>query len=277
MSKPANIFRILQLSDLHTGILDFQLGYCLDKRFFGRLNQATMRQRRLTLDRISAFARLQRELEADFTVCTGDLTSIGSEAEFLHCEELLKEVLENAGEAFAFVPGNHDAYVRRNRPALAAAFRRLNGGKIELDMLPAVRRVGAVEFILLNAARPCAIWLSTGELSDAVWEKLDYILSSRESDVKARVLVCHFPMCDHLAKPLSWRTKLMGYERLVEWAKQGRFDAMLTGHVHYPFVHHIGGSQALAVGAGSLTIYQSCAQIDIDTSTGHITARNHFL
>lgn len=277
MSKPANIFRILQLSDLHTGILDFQPGYCLDKRFFGRLNQTTMRHRRLTLDRIPAFARLQRELEADFTICTGDLTSIGSEAEFRHCEELLKEVLEYAGENFAFVPGNHDAYVRQSRPALAEAFRRLNGGKLELDDLPAVRRVGAVEFILLNAARPCAIWLSTGEFSRDVWEKLDYILSCRESDVKSRVLVCHFPVCDHLAKALSWRTKLLDYERLVKWAQQGRFDAMLTGHVHRPFVHRIGESKALAVGAGSLTIHQSCAQIDIDTVTGDITAQNHFL
>lgn len=277
MSKPANIFRILQLSDLHAGILDFQPGYCLDKRFFGRLNQATMRHRHLTLDRIPAFACLQRELEVDFTVCTGDLTSIGSEKEFLHCEKLLKDVLDYAGENFAFVPGNHDAYVRQSKPALASAFRRLNGGRIELDDLPTVRRVGPVEFILLNAARPCAIWLSTGELCGSVWEKLDYILSSRESDVKARVLVCHFPVCDHQGKSLSWRTKLMDYERLVAWAREGRFDAMLTGHVHYPFVHHIGGSQTLAVGAGSLTIYQSCAQIDIDTVTGDITARNIIL
>ena len=274
MSKPANIFRILQLSDLHAGLMDFRPGYCLDKRFFGRLNQTTMRQRRLTLDRIPAFARLQRELEADFTVCTGDLTSIGSEKEFRHCEELLKEVLAYAGENFAFVPGNHDAYVKGNRSALAEAFRRLNGGEFGLDDLPAVRRVGPVEFILLNAARPCAIWLSTGELRADVWEKLDYILSSRASDIKARVLLCHFPVCDHRRLPLNWRTKLVGYERLVEWAHQGRFDAMLTGHVHRPFVHRIGDSQALAVGAGSLTIHQSCAQIDIDTATGTITARN---
>ncbi len=277
MAKPTNIFRILQLSDLHTGILDFKPGYCLDKRFFGRLNQSTMRHRRLTLDRIPAFAKLQRELEADFTICTGDLTSIGSEAEFRHGEELLKEVLDNAGEAFAFVPGNHDAYVRKSRPALEAAFQRLNGGHLRLEELPAVRRVGPVEFILLNAARPCAIWLSTGELSGSAWEKLDYILAKRESDVKARVLVCHFPVCDHHARPLSWRTKLVGYERLVEWARQGRFDAMLTGHVHHPFVHRISGSETLAVGAGSLTIHQSCAQIDIDTSTGAITAQNLIL
>ena len=39
--------------------------------------------------------------------------------------------------------------------ALAEAFRRLNGGGFGLDDLPAVRRVGPVEFILLNAARPC--------------------------------------------------------------------------------------------------------------------------
>ncbi|MBR6471947.1 MAG: metallophosphoesterase [Victivallales bacterium] len=272
MAKPPNIFRILQLSDIHAGILDFHAGYLLDKRFFGRLNQAVMRHRRLTLDRIALFAKLQREREADFTICTGDLTSIGSAREFAHCEELLAEVLDYAGENFAFVPGNHDAYVRQSRPELAEAFQRLNRGRFGLDELPVAFPTGPVEFVLLNAARPCAIWLSTGELSSAAWEKLDYILAQPASTAKARVLVCHFPVCDHQGLPLSWRTKLVGYKRLIAWAEQGRFNAMLTGHVHCPFVQHLGNSSALAIGAGSLTIYQSCAQIDINTQTGEITA-----
>lgn len=273
MAKPANIFRILQLSDIHAGILDFHADYLLDKRFFGRLNQAVMRHRRLTLDRIAVFAKLQREREADFTVCTGDLTSIGSAREFEHCEKLLEEVLDYAGENFAFVPGNHDAYVRGSQKELKEAFWRLNRGRFGVDELPEVFQAGPVEFVLVNAARPCAIWLSTGELSNAAWEKLDYILTKPVSHAKARILVCHFPVCDHLGKPLSWRTKLVGYKRLIAWAEQGRFNAMLTGHVHYPFVQHLGNSSALAIGAGSLTIYQSCAQIDINTQTGEISAQ----
>lgn len=277
MSKPANIFRILHLSDIHAGLVDFHPGYLLDKRFFGRLNQATMRHRRLALDRIPAFARLQREREADFTVCTGDLTSIGSAKEFAHCEELLKDVLDYAGDNFAFVPGNHDAYVRGSRQELADAFLRLNHGRWKLDELPAVLPVGPVEFILLNAARPCAVWLSTGEMSSAVWDKLDYILAQPIPHARNRVLVCHFPVCDHLGAPLSWRTRLLEHRRLIDWAEQGRFKAMLTGHVHYPFVRRIGASAALAVGAGSLTIYHSCAQIDVNVQTGEIAAQTIFL
>lgn len=277
MSKPANIFRIVHLSDIHAGLIDFHPGYLLDKRFFGRLNQTTMRHRCLAMDRIPAFARLQREGEADFTICTGDLTSIGSAEEFAHCEELLKDILDYAGENFAFVPGNHDAYVRGSWQELSEAFQRLNHGRWKLEELPAVLSVGPVEFILLNAARPCAVWLSTGEMDTAAWDKLDYILASPASHSRSRVLVCHFPVCDHQGAPLSWRTKLVGYKRLIDWAEQGRFNAMLTGHVHYPFVQRIGASEALAIGAGSLTIYQSCAQIDIDTRTGEITARTIFL
>ena len=59
--------------------------------------------------------------------------------------------------------------------------------------------------------------------------------------------------------------------------QQGRFNAMLTGHVHKPFIHHIGGSSALAVGAGSITICRSCAQIDVDQETGAISARTIIL
>ena len=273
MGKPTNIFRILHLSDIHAGILDFQLGYCLDKRFFGRLNQATMRHRRLALDRLPQFAALQRELEADFTLCTGDLTSIGSRAEFQHSLELLAEIRQYAGENFAFVPGNHDAYVRKSRPDLEEIFQIVNHRRFALGELPASFTVGPVEFILLNAARPCAIWLSTGELTPDAWEKLDYILSNPAPGVRARLLVSHFPVCDHRGRALSWRTRLAGYERLVEWARQKRFGAMLTGHVHQPFVQHIGGSDALAVGAGSITICRSCAQIDINKGTGEISAQ----
>ena len=274
MGKPKNIFRILQLSDVHAGILDFHLGYCLDKRFFGRLNQATMRHRRLALDRLPKFALLQRESEADFTLCTGDLTSLGSSEEFRHCIGLLDEIRQNAGGNFAFVPGNHDAYVAKNSKALEDAFKVLNNQQLELNCLPAALCVGPVEFVLINPARPCAIWLSTGELTGDAWQKLDYILSKPlPPGIKARVVVSHFPVCDHEGRALSWRTKLVGYEKLLEWASRKRFGALLTGHVHKPFVHHIGGSGPLAVGAGSITICRSCAQIDVNTATGEISAQ----
>lgn len=268
------IFRILHFSDVHAGLVDFHAGYLLDKRFFGRLNQFCRRQMSLSLDNIGRLAELHRARHIDFTICTGDLTSIGSPGEFDHAIGLLEPILEAAGDAFLFVPGNHDAYVRQNADALRQAFRRLNPAcPAALDGLPAVVDCGVAEIVAANAARPCRIWQSTGQMTPDAWQRLDYILSRPRRPAKARLLACHFPLIGHDARPLSWRTKLIeGDRHLMEAIASRRLDAMLTGHVHYPFIHPLGAAGCLAVGAGSLTIRNSCAIVSIDTVSGKTTA-----
>lgn len=266
-------FRILHFSDVHAGLKDFHPGYLLDKRFFGRLNQFCRRQHRLNLANVERLARLQKSKAVDFTVCTGDLSSIGSAGEFEAARELLAPVLDYAGERFLFVPGNHDAYVPQNAPALAKCFEALNGGRCALPDLPFSLTCGAVEFVALNPARPCRVWQSTGEMSEEAWQRLDYILRKPKRGA-VRLLVSHFPLINHRGRKLSWRTEFIGaHEHLGTAAAERRFDGMLTGHVHYPFVRTLDGSGCLAVGAGSLTICNSCALIQVDTADGRIEAQ----
>jgi 3',5'-cyclic AMP phosphodiesterase CpdA len=262
-------FRILHFSDIHTGLKDFAPGYLLDKRFFGRLNQFTTRQRRLKLENLERFAGLQQRLNADFTVCTGDLTSIGSGAEFNHAIGLLENIRRNAGGRFLFVPGNHDAYIRGYAPMMQEAFRTLNGEVEEGERLPRTINAGPVQFIAINGARPCRIWQSTGQLSAAAWEKLGYILKQPlPAGCVTRIICCHFPLLDHTGRRLNWRTRLLDDRRLLQLLAGNPVGAMLTGHVHHPFLHHLAGSGIPAVGAGSLTIHNSCALVDVNTVTG---------
>jgi 3',5'-cyclic AMP phosphodiesterase CpdA len=269
-----SIYRILHFSDVHAGLVDFHLGYLFDKRFFGRLNQFCRRQRNLALENIDKVAALLKEKKIDFTVCTGDLTSIGSAEEFAHVTKLLQPILDYAGDNFLFVPGNHDAYVRQSAGALRDAFNTLNRNQLDFDALPGSIVRGEVEFIALNPARPCRIWQSTGEMKQDAWARLDYILSSPAAPgVKARLLVSHFPIVDHGNKPLCWRTKFIDAAAHLEDAVKHRvFSAMLTGHVHHPFIYPLGTAGCLAVGAGSLTIQNSCSLVSVDTETGLSTA-----
>ncbi len=274
-SKPDHIFRIAHFSDTHTGLKDFKASYLLDKRFFGRINQFFTRQRHLSLENISRLAELIQERQVDFTVCTGDLTSIGSPAEFLLASQLLQPIRQAAGENFLYVPGNHDAYIDANKLALEETFSALNNGRFNLKDLPATLDVGPVQFVLTCGARPCHIWQSTGEFSPTAWQKLDYILTQPTAGLKSRLLLSHFPLCNHHGAPLTWRTKLLDYQRLVDHANAGHFHAMLTGHVHHPFIESIGDQGTIAIGAGSLTIHNACAFIDIDLNTGKITPEIH--
>ena len=268
--KAPGAFRILHFSDLHTGLVDWNWRYLLDKRFFGRLNQFVTRQRHLALENIALLGENYQALQADMALCTGDLTSIGSQAEFQHAMDLLKPIRDNAKENFLYVPGNHDAYVPQNRPALEEAFRQLNHERFHLDDLPQTAVIGPVEFILINPARPCAIWLSNGTLSTDVWEKLDYILSL-PARARVRMVVTHFPLLDHTGRPLSWRTKFVQTPRLWEHGKEGRFQAVLSGHVHRPFLWAPQQKDFWHVGAGSLTIHNAFSLVDIDGNTGTIT------
>ena len=271
--KPDGIFRILHFSDVHLGLRDFHAAYLLDKRFFGRLNQFVTRQCRLRQDALALFLDLLQSRAADFLLCTGDLTSIGSQEEFHHVEERLKPILEASQGRFLFVPGNHDAYIKGCQTDLQEAFNRLNGGRLRYDELPALLPCGPVEFVVLNPARPCRIWQSTGELTEVAWKKLDYILQKPCAKGKSRIVVSHFPLCDHRGKPLSWRTKFLQGERLLAHAAAGHFDALATGHVHHPFVQPLPGAEnVLAIGAGSLTLFGCCAQIDVHPNTGKLIA-----
>ncbi len=269
-----SIYRILHFSDVHAGLVDFHAGYLFDKRIFGRVNQFLRRQRSLALDNIERVAALMREKHVDFTVCTGDLASIGSAEEFAHVTQLLQPILDYAGKNFIFVPGNHDAYVAQNADALRNTFNTLNRGQLDFDTLPGSLIHNEVEFIALNPARPCRIWQSTGEMRQDAWKRLDYILASPlQSNVKARIILSHFPLIDHCSKPLCWRTKFIDASaHLADAIKRRAFSAMLTGHVHHPFIHPLGDAGCLAVGAGSLTIQNSCSLISVNTETGLSTA-----
>ncbi|MCQ2396364.1 MAG: metallophosphoesterase [Lentisphaeria bacterium] len=265
------IFRILHFSDIHAGLVEWKWKYLLDKRFFGRLNQFSCRQKRLRLENIAFLAENYSAINADMALCTGDLTSIGSPEEFDNALKLLKPLLEAADGNFLYVPGNHDAYVSQNHDALVNAFNILNDGKAAFEELPTTFTVGPVEFILLNPARPCRIWQSTGELSPFVWQKLDYILSN-PARAHARVLATHFPIAGPRNHPLSWRTKFIDWQRLAEHARNGAFQAILSGHVHKSFcTAPENGCGAWQIGAGSLTIYDTFAIIDVNTNTGEIT------
>lgn len=269
--KKEGTFRILHFSDIHAGLVEWKWKYLLDKRLFGRLNQFSCRQKRLRLSNLDFIAENYSEMQADMALCTGDLTSIGSQEEFDFAQKLLKPIVDAANGNFLYVPGNHDAYVPQNLDALVNAFNALNNGKALFDELPTTLQIGPVEFILLNPARPCRIWQSTGELSPNVWQKLDYILST-PARAHARLLATHFPLAGPQNHPLSWRTKFIDWQRLAKHAQNGAFNAILSGHVHRSFcTAPEDGCGAWQIGAGSLTIFNTFALIDVNPTTGEIT------
>ena len=269
--KPQGAFRLLHISDLHAGISDWSWKYLLDKRCLGRANQFLSRQGKLSLQHLDTIAQWCRDGLADAVLCTGDLTSIGSQEEFRLALSLLQPIREACHGRFLYVPGNHDAYVQENLPHLHQAFRELNQG-LELEELPCAQSLGPLEIVLLSPARPCAPWLSHGTMPPCDWDKLGYILNSPCTG-SLRLMACHFPLLGRRGRPLFWRSRLEGWQTLLQWGEKGLFQAYCAGHVHYPFLLPPQQARPWLVGAGSLTIQNSCAALDFLPDDGTLTPR----
>ena len=265
-------FRILHFSDVHLGLREFHARYLLDKRLFGRLNQFLRRASNFQLARLERLADLQRDFRPDCTVCTGDLTTIGSADEFHAVAEAIADVRRHAAH-FLYVPGNHDAYVSANRDAIADACRLFSDGRFGLEDFPLSLQVGPVEFIALNSCLPRPVWLSSGKLPDAVWPKLNYILEKNLPAGQMRVMLNHFPLADADGKPLSWRRQMNDFARLREMLPQGHVRALLCGHIHTAYLRDLAPEGALQVCAGSLGLRGTCAAIEADTQTGAVEAK----
>ena len=117
---------------------------------------------------------------------------------------------------------------------------------------------------------PLLPWYSNGELTPSDWAKLEYILS-RPIQGGARLLLTHFPLLKGNAAPLGLRTRMAGWERLAKWGRDGRFQALLCGHIHKPFNLTPETAGFHQVDAGSISINNSFAIVDVCKNTGTIT------
>lgn len=266
---PQSRYRIIHFSDPHAALCSFRHGGLFDKRLFGRLNFLLRRRHAFRAERIIEAANVFASLQADLIVCSGDLTSVGDPEEFALAERLLEPILELARGRFFYIPGNHDAYIHNRdcRKALEDTFYRLNGKSFHLQELPLSQAAGPAELILCNAARPGPVYSSTGAFSNTAWEKLENLLHAPRSKA-FRLLLEHFPTLDAAANPLSWRRRLNQAQALLQWQQEHHFDALLCGHIHKPFV--LDAPQPRIVCAGSLTLHDSFAIIDLDPETNSI-------
>ncbi len=266
---PQRKFRIIHFSDPHAALCSFQHGGFLDKRLFGRLNYLLRRRHAFRAERIQNATRIFASLQADFFVCTGDLTSVGDPGEFAFAERLLAPILELAQGRFFYIPGNHDAYIRNPdcRKALEDSFYRLNGKCIQLQELPLSQIAGPAELILCDAARPSPAYSSSGAFSKAEWEQLETLLHAPKTK-PFRLLLEHFPTRNAAAQPLSWRRRLKQADALLQLQQENCFDALLCGHIHQPFV--LEPPHPRIICAGSLTLHDSFAMIDLFPETNSI-------
>jgi 3',5'-cyclic AMP phosphodiesterase CpdA len=232
----------------------------MSKRVVGGLNHVLRRAARFkeSKPKLAALAAFADAEAVDAAICTGDYTMLGTEVE-LDAALAAVEPLTRRPLGFTTVAGNHDLYV-----ADAVADKRFEkrfSRWLDDDLPEATRGSGIrvrffgseVAVVVIESARPNALWRSSGRVPEAQMAALGSVLARPELAARFTLVITHYA-------PRLWNgkpdTKLHGLENadeLLAILSERENTAFLHGHVHRRYAVRAAGVKPLLLGAGSAT------------------------
>ncbi len=178
-----------------------------------------------------ALQRVSEDLDAfetDHVAITGDLTNLGSAAEYRESAQWLSSL--GSEDDISVVPGNHDCCVPAAWEETVGQWERwMVSGAGLFTGFPFVRCRGPVAFIGVNAAVPTGIGLATGRLGNDQTARLGAILDWASHAGYFRVLLIHHPPLPGL---VAWRKRLVDATSLRRLLAVNGADLILHGHAH---------------------------------------------
>jgi 3',5'-cyclic AMP phosphodiesterase CpdA len=236
--------RVVHFTDIHVE-QPLTASELASKRALAAFNLHVLgRARKFRLDVVRALVEAVVAARPDLVVCTGDVTSTGTDREFSLARELLGPVLGAA--PFLAIPGNHDVYTRDGVGGLERHFpEAVPGGRY-----PYRATHGGVEFVGLDVSRP---WpTSQGKAPDAQLAALERLLADGSSPV---VVLLHYPLRGRDGAPYRPFTRNLANARAVEevLSRSARVKAVLHGHEHHGYrtVVQISGRELLSLNPGA--------------------------
>ena len=233
--------RIAHLSDVH--LLDPKpprttSRYKLATGFVSLSRPLDVRARARKLYRA---VRTAKAAGADHIVISGDLTEVGSDAEFEHFAEVLGSCDVDPDDV-TLVPGNHDAYTTGDgwRRALAGPLARYRASSAS-ETGKLVDR-GGVVFLPVDTSQFQSIARSGGEFTREAFEAIDRRLSDPALRDVPPVLVLHHPPFGYGKNHVwQWIDGLRGFGRAIELLTRHPRLHVLHGHLHKVVDRIIGG------------------------------------
>lgn len=247
----------IHISDVHVfspGSL--RLHHLLDKRLLGGLNALFRRRRLHDFDVTLAALDVVRRTRPDHLLVTGDITTLGAEAEFRRFRAALED-LPLSSEQITVVPGNHDAYV----PSVVRGrlFERVFAPYLETDTefrafeWPMVRLRGPLALVGCCTARPCPPPLAVGTLGAKQLARLEAVLADPRVTSRCRVVGLHHPPQPGAGHWHNRLTDAAAFRKIL--ARQGA-ELVLHGHLHRRLATNLPGPRdPVAVrGVGSVSV-----------------------
>jgi 3',5'-cyclic AMP phosphodiesterase CpdA len=251
---------LIQLTDVHVfAWRALRPRFLLDKRLLGGMNALLRRRRQHRPEIWRAAVRAIGDLRPDHLLVTGDVTTLGAEAELVAFRQALAP-LALQPEAITVLPGNHDVYV----PAVVAsgAFVRVLGDYQRSDPeyaeepWPLVRVRGDVAIVGCSTAVPSGPFLAVGVLGAAQLGRLERLLADPVLGRCARVVALHHPPQPGAAR---LHNRLRDAEAFRAVLRRQGADVVLHGHLHRSLGAELAGPHGPipVLGTGSVSSTQT--------------------
>lgn len=255
--------RILHFSDIHIslGLRRIPFADWVGKRLTGGFNLWRGRGRHFAhaARKTLAIVDLDRRLEPDLVICTGDLTALATHAEFEAARELLAPLADDP--RFVVTPGNHDVYTRPT--VREGRFQQYFAQGTRTD-LPDLRTDGAwplvrlpsegVAVVAVDSARNNLLpWRSSGRIPEQQIAGLSAVLRDPRLAGRFVFLATHYAPCRADGSADTHEHGLRNLGELLAAAAPIEQGAYLCGHVHEVFRRPIEGFSGEVFCAGSAT------------------------
>ena len=257
------MIRVLHFSDVHVqeSVLTIPPGELLGKRALAMGNLWLTRGRlfKESVPKLHALGRFAKQAQVDFTLCSGDYTAVGTEAEYKSVRAAI-ESLTHAPMGFCTVPGNHDLYLadtlRHTR------FERHFGAFTVSDWpeytaggpYPYVRLVSdRLAIVGINSAKPNpSPFTSSGYIEPAQLAALERMLEDPRLLGRQVVVMTHYAILRRDGTPDSLHHGLDNAAELVRICARPRV-MIAHGHIHGRYAHPAVAGRPWIFCAGSTT------------------------
>ena len=199
-------------------------------------------------DAIRASREAEEELTPDLILVCGDLTQTGSTSEY----EATRDWIRGFSAPVVATPGNHDAPYYSPIERITTPYKRFDDYVRQFCAEAYIDDHVAVMTYNSSRAVQASLDWSTGavdleDLSDTIGR------FRAEAPDRLHFLACHHPLIYPPESPLDKETD-NGPEALKALS-DANCDAVLTGHIHMPFVkdREPGETGLLSIGAGTLS------------------------
>lgn len=241
--------RLLHFSDIHVQapIRAMRKRELLSKRAIGLGNLWLRRASRFSEvgQRMEQMASYFRAEQPHAVICTGDVTTVGTQAELEVAASLLRPFTE-APFGLHLVAGNHDIYLRD-----VLADKRFETTLSERGSTHALHQ--SLRIIPLLSARPNPQpWRSSGRIDRTALEQLAEVLEQSPKD-GWNVVMTHYAPRLASGAPDTFRHGLTNYEALERVLRGRPRTVLLHGHIHERYYLNAQQASVPTFCAGSCT------------------------